>query len=260
MVLSMERGDGAVLNEADTASSYREWSPDGPPGVVACRWEQRIGPRGPGHTQRVLPDACADVIVSGDGSAVVVGPTMRVGLPWLPPGAHLRGLRFRTEAVAAALGCPGSEARDLAVPLDALLPPGVARQVAEAVWEERFPEALGSGAVDRRVRWAVGRLVGSPETDVADVAFEIGVTGRHLRRLVRAHTGLGPASLQRVGRLQRFLRLADPAWPGTTLAVLAADAGYADQAHLSREVRDLAGTTPSALLRERSGAPGASGA
>jgi AraC-like DNA-binding protein len=51
--------------------------------------------------------------------------------------------------------------------------------------------------------------------------------------------------LQRV----RLLALADPR-PG--LADLAADAGYADQAHMSREIRSLAGTTASALLRGRS--------
>ncbi|WP_170301869.1 hypothetical protein [Cupriavidus basilensis] len=34
------------------------------------------------------------------------------------------------------------------------------------------------------------------------------------------------------------------------LAALAADAGYADQAHLSREIQSLCGMTASALLRQ----------
>jgi AraC-like DNA-binding protein len=83
------------------------------------------------------------------------------------------------------------------------------------------------------------------------VAEEIGVTGRHLRRILLDHTGLGPRSLQRVARLQNFLRLADREWPATSLAHMAVVAGYADQAHLSREVRELGGVTPRELLRER---------
>jgi methylphosphotriester-DNA--protein-cysteine methyltransferase len=95
----------------------------------------------------------------------------------------------------------------------------------------------------------------STETDVAAVADELGITGRHLRRLLLEHTGVGPKAVQRVGRFQRFLQVADAAYPSSTLADLAADAGYADQAHLAREVRDLAGLAPSALLRERSVRP-----
>jgi AraC-like DNA-binding protein len=50
-------------------------------------------------------------------------------------------------------------------------------------------------------------------------------------------------------RLQRLLTLAGrgPEWPA--LAALAAEAGYADQAHMTRELRELAGRVPSALLR-----------
>jgi hypothetical protein len=48
-------------------------------------------------------------------------------------------------------------------------------------------------------------------------------------------------------RLQRFLRLAR-AQPEAGLAALAAEAGYADQAHLSGDARALTGRTPSALL------------
>jgi AraC-like DNA-binding protein len=137
------------------------------------------------------------------------------------------------------------------VPLAATMPDRLARSMAEAIWDQRIPESWRTAAVDDRVRHAARRLLSSPAADAAAVAGEVGVTGRQLRRLLLYHTGLGCRSLQRVGRLQRFLRLADLEWPATTLATLAAVAGYADQAHLSREVRELAGTTPRALLRER---------
>ena len=74
---------------------------------------------------------------------------------------------------------------------------------------------------------------------------------RHLRRLVLTHAGLEPRTFQRVARFQRFLALAERTGGDGSLAGLAARAGYADQAHLSREVRALSGLTPTALLAER---------
>ncbi len=245
--------DGAVLNETDTRSWYREWPAPEAPGVVRCWWEQRIGPGAADYVQRVLPDGCSDVIVTASGAALVAGPTMAAAQPRLAPGTELRGLRIRTGALAAVLGLPGSQLRDLTVPLAAVLPDRVARSLAEAVWEQRIPDSWRAAAVDGRVRYAARRMMSSPAADAATVAAEVGVTGRHLRRLLLHHAGLGCGSVQRVGRLQHFLRLADRDWPATTLAVLSAVAGYADQAHLSREVRELTGTTPRALLTERLG-------
>ena len=57
--------------------------------------------------------------------------------------------------------------------------------------------------------------------------------------------GGGPRHLGRVLRLGRAL---ERARAGVPLALVAATTGYADQAHLSRECRDLAGTSPTRLL------------
>lgn len=198
--------------------------------------------------QRVVPDACSDIIVYNGGDTVLVGPTLKVALPRLAAGAHLRGLRFRTEALFAALGLPGEEIRDLTLPLTAVLSDRDVRRVTESVWTGRFPEALRPRPLDARVRQAVRRL--SAGAGVAAVAGEIDVTERHLRRLLLTHTGIGPKAVGRVGRFQRFLREAEIR--PSSLGMLAAQAGYADQAHLSREVRDLTGLTPAALLDERS--------
>jgi AraC-like DNA-binding protein len=55
--------------------------------------------------------------------------------------------------------------------------------------------------------------------------------------------------LARVLRLQRMLALAP--WAGDNLARLAAEAGYADHAHLASETVALTGLTPRALLDDR---------
>ena len=74
------------------------------------------------------------------------------------------------------------------------------------------------------------------------------MSARQLRRIVLHATGLGPKAHQRVVRLQRFLSRAEA---GAGLARAAAVAGYADQAHMTREVRRLSGLSPAALLAER---------
>jgi AraC-like DNA-binding protein len=234
------------LNGSDTrrASYYRERRPAVPHPLVECWWEQRVGADLDGYVQRVLPDACADVIVSSGGDAFVVGPATGAQLPRLAGGERLWGLRFRTAAIGAALGLPARELRDLRVPLADLFPARVADQVRRG----DLPSVLDAGARDRRVEHAVRALL-RPPARVAAVAAGMDMSERHLRRLVLDHTGLDPSVLQRVARFQRFLTLADEG--EDTLAGLAARTGYADQAHLTREARALSGLTPSALLAER---------
>ncbi|HEV7175962.1 MAG TPA: helix-turn-helix domain-containing protein, partial [Solirubrobacteraceae bacterium] len=74
---------------------------------------------------------------------------------------------------------------------------------------------------------------------------------RQLQRRFLAAVGYGPKMLQRVLRLRRFLATAkfDVALSG--LAAAAAGAGYADQAHLTRECRALTGLTPGQLVTDR---------
>jgi AraC-like DNA-binding protein len=79
-------------------------------------------------------------------------------------------------------------------------------------------------------------------------ARDLGLSERQLRRRFERAVGYGPATLRRIQRFQRFLAIAHASASGTSLARLAADAGYADQAHLAREARRLSGRTPSELL------------
>jgi AraC-like DNA-binding protein len=75
------------------------------------------------------------------------------------------------------------------------------------------------------------------------LADSLDVSERTLRRRCESAFGYGPKTLARILRFQQFLRLlrrsSEP-----QLAELAATSGYADQAHLTREVRRLGGQTP----------------
>ncbi len=64
------------------------------------------------------------------------------------------------------------------------------------------------------------------------------------RRCLRAF-GYGPKTLARILRMRRAL---DSARAGTPPADVAVETGYADQAHLSRGIKALAGVPLSALL------------
>ncbi|MBC9727441.1 helix-turn-helix transcriptional regulator [Streptomyces sp. TRM68367] len=83
---------------------------------------------------------------------------------------------------------------------------------------------------------------------VAQTADELGLGVRQLHRRALTAFGYGPKTLARVLRLQRALALARADVP---LAETAARAGYADQAHLAREVKDLTGLPPGRLLGGR---------
>ena len=81
---------------------------------------------------------------------------------------------------------------------------------------------------------------------VVAAAAAVGCSERQYRRRFLRALGLGPAAWLRVRRWEATVQglLAPDAAP---LAVLAADHGYADQAHLARETQSFVRTTPSRL-------------
>lgn len=86
-----------------------------------------------------------------------------------------------------------------------------------------------------------------------ELARRVGWSPRYLQRRLLAETGLTPKAAARVTRFdraRRTLQHQSPGPAGRTLAGLAAECGYYDQAHLAREFRDLAGCPPSTWLAE----------
>lgn len=85
---------------------------------------------------------------------------------------------------------------------------------------------------------------------VRAAAAECGLSERHYRRRFVREMGLRPGAWVRIRRLEHVMReLAAPqeAQGSRALSELALDAGYADQAHMSREARALAGHSPGGL-------------
>jgi AraC-like DNA-binding protein len=217
--------------------------------LVACTWE-RVTPTG--QAQRIVPDACVDLIWAGDRLSIA-GPDTRPRVVTLAPGCRHVGVRLRPGIAGSVLGLPASELCNVTADAADVLGLDVAAALLAALAAGSDPHELllraaqlrGVGAPDPLVRAAVAAL-GRPRARVRTVAAELGVSARQLQRLVGDAVGYGPKVLARVLRFRRLQALA-PA----PLAELALDAGYADQAHMTAEVTRLAGLSPVRFLKDR---------
>ena len=153
---------------------------------------------------------------------------------------------------------PMSELTDSMVVLDDVLgAEGMAlrEQLGNAPdWASRFDLAetfvttrLASAAeTPLEIAWAYDRIITSGgRTRIASIAERLGWSRKHLAEKFTDATGIGPKTLSRIVRFNRALGLSRQ--QSADWADIAADCGYADQAHLVREFRDLAGETPTAL-------------
>jgi AraC-like DNA-binding protein len=230
--------------------AYTEWPAH--PAVaklVVCTWiDQPRLVRGP-----VLPDACIDIVWDG-ARLTVVGPDTRPS-PIIGT-ATFTGIRFRPGVAATILGVAAHELVDRTVDLAEIwgraadllseqlaLDPGRARAHLERAVLERPVSVPPTAELTPQLI----ALLNQPRSAVNSLAHELGVSERTLRRHVERTIGYGPKMLDRILRFRRAVRLIRRGWP---LATTASAAGYADQAHLSREIQDLAGMSPGSLQRQ----------
>lgn len=223
---------------------------------VACLWTQSVTD-GPPYVHRVVPDGCVDIIWQ-NGTLHVAGPDTGPFLATLDPGSRLIGLRFRPGAAPPLLGLPTSELRDCRVDVDELWGPEVGRLAerlagapdtttgTRVLEREIASRLLRAESPDPMAGAVVAELRRPDPVSVAGLAERLGVSERQLRRRCVAAFGYGPKTLERVLRFHRAVCLVR-AGRSASLAVLAADLGYADQSHLAREVRLLAGVPLSGL-------------
>jgi AraC-like DNA-binding protein len=249
--------------------AYTEYAP--PPdfrAVIACTWVARTGAGN--APSPIVPDACSDLVIVGEAAPHVAGPATKTQHVLVPAGTLVVGIRFRPGATRAVFGCDANELRDadpeLAVVCgsaaralddslrragDADDPSDALRSALDAWARARIVPRIDRDADALR---AARRLVTDRTATVCDVARDFGWSERRLHREITATCGYGPKTLQRIARLQRALRTSRagvatrPPSLAPTLSRLALDAGYADQAHMTREFRDLTGFTPRQLI------------
>lgn len=226
-----------------------------------------------------LPTGCADLIVpltqeslrrfdhAADGPGRLLaggllqgaqqGPTLRdTATPLAVVGAH-----FRPGGLAGFFAAPADEFTDHSLPL-ADLWPGFAERLREALCG---PQGLAAPALrlraleaalcrqlrlqapaDAMVQWALGQLAGGQQP-IGEVQRASECSPAHFIKRYRAICGLAP---KRHAALMRFNTVLAQRPGQYGWAAAAADAGYADQAHLVREFRRFAGFTPGQYLRD----------
>jgi AraC-like DNA-binding protein len=245
-----------VKFEEMTESRYRE-RPPAPPlaEYVDSVWYQEISPGQGLYGQRVVPDGCVDALWR-DGLLCVAGPDTSWRIVQLPASSLVVSVRFRPGMAPLLFGdAPASEACNEQVDLAELWGPAPVRELGVRMDASGSPSEMADvleRAIVDRVR-AVGepdpivaaavREFDSPEpASVPLVAERFGLSERQFRRRFIAAVGYGPKSLESVLRLRRAMRLLEE--QRLSIAEIAVAAGYADQPHMTREMRRLAGLTP----------------
>lgn len=245
------------------AGDYREWAPHAAlRDHVRCLWFNDLS-LSDTRSIRVVPDGCVDIIWTRNWLRIA-GPDTFASLEQLPPRSLVVGIRFHPGAASAWLGVPIIEILNGRIPLtefwgaeaerlyDGVSACGEAKTIAACLEAELLRRLPVVGQADRGVgflRQAAERRRGPLPEGMKALAGRIGVSERTLRRRCMDEFGYGFKTLDRILRFQRFFRLASAsANPG--LADLAAQAGYADQAHLTREVQRLSGATPGELVAQ----------
>jgi len=190
-----------------------------------------------------LDDPLEVAVPSDPHEAPGVYQTLLAGLHKTPtiishPGRQ-SGIQLALEPLGARalLGLQAVEIANIDVPAaDVLGPLEPARAVAPEVTEAWSTLRQSSGRV------AINQL-----------AHSVGWSSRHFGERFLADVGLSPKAAARVIRFdhaRRELQRRVTSGALVTLADLAADTGYYDQAHLAREFRELAGCSPSQWVAE----------
>jgi len=209
----------------------------------------------------VLPDACVDIVFINNEPPMVFGPWTVPFVARLAAGTSITGARLHPGRASCLLGMPASELLNQAIPIAAVKgamqsmrlgkvieqPNAAARRSALA--QVLFASVEHSAPVDQAVLAGIQWLSRRPHGRVEQLSHWIGISERQVHRRFSAAIGYGPKMFQSVLRFQRLLKTARETGAEQSLADLAASAGYADQAHMTRDVQRLANIRPTMLLR-----------
>lgn len=267
--------DRDAMAEDAQQQGYTQWAPPIEMADAVDAFWQFWVPRKPHDVphprqHRVLPDGCTDLIFGFQHAPgpvwlaaprlAVVGPMKRFILVDLEPGGVSLGVRLRPGWAQALLGVSPRELCGLNVSAQDCSP--TLTQLQRRM-EDCASPAQAMALLQRTIarRWASFRSMAKPravqalghlqassgQVRMAALARELGVSERTLHRDILDEAGVPPKLLARVLRFQRAVSLLRSR-EGTDLCDIALECGYADQAHLSRDVRELAGVSPTALV------------
>jgi len=230
-------------------------------GLASSVWIQQVGDRP--AAQRHVPHGGAEVRCVLGEVPRLLGPRTASTYQEIPAGGTVVGVRLRPGVLGGLVGMPADELvdqdivgtdlwRDLARLTDRL---GDAATPRAALDQLQSFVARSTGEPDPLVTEAVRNLMPWLARGAAGLPALLSISERQLRRRCRAAVGVGPKELQRILRFQGFharvlASVARRGASGVDLARWAVEAGYHDQAHLSRECRRILGVTPGEFLAQ----------
>lgn len=211
-----------------------------------------------------------DLVGRAVGTAIVGGARAGSYVRGVAGSVASVGAQLAPGAAIALFGLPADELSDRHTILADLMGP------AAASWGEQLAEVSSlEGRIARLEALLASRLREPPAgvaawamglfrrgDSVGEVIDASGYSHRHFLSLYRREVGLAPKLHLRVMRFQRAVTalsdvttLAHAAGRPTSLAAIAHAAGYADQAHLTREFRALSEMTPGRYLAASASQP-----
>jgi AraC-like DNA-binding protein len=185
---------------------------------------------------------------------VVHGPQSTYYVTGAKPKGRVIGVSFHAGTAGAILGVPldelqdrhiciediwGSSAMELRERLATAASPQAAISILERALIVRMQRPL---LLHPAVAHALQTL--RPAARITEIQQQSGYSPRHFIQLFRSNVGLAPKQFYRIRRFSAAL--ARIARGRQSLADVAVTSGYSDQAHLSREFRELAGVSPTA--------------
>jgi AraC-like DNA-binding protein len=222
-------------------------------GLVAAVWTMRhAGSPADWIEHEATPDGCIEAILRIAGRSAwrreqpacfVTGLSMQPIRFGFSGDAQFLAIKLWPWAWAALGGAPCPAFADDWIALDAPHPLHRLLAGGEDGMVERLEAALGPRNAIGDAALAAG--------SVAELRARTGLAPRALQRWFTRHIGMAPRDYLRVLRFRETIR----ALPGddAPLAAVAAERGYADQAHMARDFRVMAGTPPRRARRHAKG-------
>jgi AraC-like DNA-binding protein len=266
-VVNMGRG---VLRPDLAATRFRlaRYQPSDPLApFVEYYWIPRWDLRGePPHAQTILPHPNVHLVFEASGAGIF-GVDRRLFTRSLSGLGLAFGVRFLAGCFRPFWQAPISQLTDRVVPAARLFGPqaektrqaimrvsagsaGSADSEEGDAWMIGYAEALlcsvrpDQDPVAEQVAALVSRITADPGLRRVDqLAAASGMTARSLQRLFADYVGVSPKWVMRRARLHEAAERADSGEP-IDWALLAADLGYADQAHLTRDFTATIGISP----------------
>ena len=218
------------------------------------RWDLRGQPP---HEQTILPHPNVNLAFEASGPAVY-GVDRKIFTRRLSGVGKALGIRFRPGGFRPFSSKPIFSLNDRVVPAARLFGPAADQACTEVMAagadDEMIAAAAGllrsfDAAEDPAVEQAAGlvkRITEDPGLQrVAQLAKMSGLSERKLQRLFSDYVGVSPKWVMRRARLhEAALRVDADGLASVDWAALAADLGYADQAHLTRDFTATLGVPP----------------